>query len=151
MQEGVLRLSKHVADIVASSLYETQPVGVTEQPYFLNLVIEGETELGPRPLLYFVKSVERDVGRRPTFRWGPRVLDIDILMLGDGAVNEKDLVIPHRELANRAFVLVPLQEIAADLRIAGTQTTPRDLLKKLDDDSGITRLRPFQIPKRSSR
>jgi 2-amino-4-hydroxy-6-hydroxymethyldihydropteridine diphosphokinase len=102
-----------------SSLYETDPVGVTDQPAFLNIVVGGTTSLEPRQLLAAVKQIEREVGRRPTFRWGPRVVDVDILLLGDHTIDEADLTIPHRELANRAFVLVPLTEIAPDVTVPG--------------------------------
>lgn len=98
-----------------SSVYETAPVGVTDQPTFLNIAIAGQTALEPGDLLAFVKHVERQVGRRPTFRWGPRIVDIDILLYDDRVVRQPDLQIPHPEFANRAFVLVPLAEIAPDV------------------------------------
>jgi 2-amino-4-hydroxy-6-hydroxymethyldihydropteridine diphosphokinase len=151
LKKAVGRLSEHLLHMVASSLYETDPVGVTEQPQFLNLVIGGETDLAPRPMLNFVKSIERGIGRRRTFRWGPRIVDIDILILGDDVVNRKDLVIPHPELANRAFVLVPLSEIAPDTQIPGLHSTPARLLENRDAATGVLRLKPFQIPNRSSR
>lgn len=120
-----------------SSLYETDPVGVTDQPPFLNLVIRGITELSPRELLEFVKGIERDVGRRPTFRWGPRVVDIDILMLGDEVIEEPDLVIPHRELTKRAFVLLPLTEIAPDVVVPGAGMTVHELASKVRGREGV--------------
>jgi 2-amino-4-hydroxy-6-hydroxymethyldihydropteridine diphosphokinase len=100
-------------DIVrVSSIYETDPVGVHYQPPFLNVVLQAETNLEPSALLATVKGIERDVGRVYTFRWGPRVLDVDILLYGDRTVDEPALVIPHPEMRSRAFVLVPLCEIA---------------------------------------
>ena len=102
--------------VSCSSVYETEPWGVTDQPAFLNLAAGFETTLSPTDLLAAVKSVEQAVGRTETYRWGPRVIDVDILLYGDEMVNsaEPDLQIPHARLAERAFALVPLAEIAPD-------------------------------------
>lgn len=108
-----LQATMHVS--VVSSLYETEPVGVVDQPSFYNLALAVQTDLDPQSLLETIKRIEREVGRRPTFRWGPRLIDIDILLYDDLIVDTPQLVIPHREMANRAFVLVPLAEIAPDL------------------------------------
>lgn len=99
--------------IRASHVEETAPVGVADQPAFLNQVLEGETELEPDQLLRAVKQIERDLGRQPRQRWGPREIDIDILRYADRTVDEPDLQIPHRELQNRPFLLDLLQEIGA--------------------------------------
>jgi 2-amino-4-hydroxy-6-hydroxymethyldihydropteridine diphosphokinase len=99
----------------ASSLFRTDPVGVTEQPEFVNLVVEADTDLEPLQLLQQVKRVEQAVGRRPTFRWGPRVVDIDILLYDDLVLETPELTIPHREMTRRAFVLLPLAQIAPQL------------------------------------
>jgi len=115
LRAAVDALDERAHVIRLSSSYETEPVGVTDQPPFLNLVVEMDTELEPPDLLRWLKEIEVRVGRRPTFRWGPRVVDIDILFYGNRVVASKDLEIPHREIANRAFVLVPLAEIAPDL------------------------------------
>lgn len=112
LASGIGLLRNKMSDMACSSLYETDPVGVTGQPQFLNLVVTGQTTLGPRELLSWVKSIEERVGRRPTFRWGPRVLDIDILLYGYESVTDSDLTIPHPQLLDREFVLVPLCEIA---------------------------------------
>lgn len=101
--------------LAASSIYSTAPWGGVEQPDFLNQVILGETGLPPCELLYLVKQIEADVGRTPTVFWGPRVLDIDILLYDELTFDAKGLTIPHREIKNRAFVLVPLAELAPDL------------------------------------
>ncbi len=97
-----------------SSLYETAPVGMTEQPGFLNLVAEVETDLDPQDLLELVLVVERSLGRVRTQRWGPRTVDIDILLYGDVRVDTPILAIPHPEMTRRRFVLEPLLEIAPD-------------------------------------
>jgi 2-amino-4-hydroxy-6-hydroxymethyldihydropteridine diphosphokinase len=98
-----------------SSLYVTKPWGRTDQGDFVNAVAEVETHLGPRELLSRVKAIEDRLGRRPGPRWGPREIDIDILLYGNEVVKEDDLVIPHPCLCERAFVLVPLAELAPDL------------------------------------
>jgi 2-amino-4-hydroxy-6-hydroxymethyldihydropteridine diphosphokinase len=99
----------------ASRVLETEPYGVTDQPRFLNQVIEVEWDGTPRELLQAVKSIEVAVGRRPTYRWGPREIDVDILLFGDRTVREPDLVIPHPGLRERPFVLEPLSELRPDL------------------------------------
>ena len=94
-----------------SRLYESAPWGVTDQPLFLNLALAAETTLEPRPLLAAVKRLEAAAGRRPGLRWGPRLLDIDILLYDDRTVAEPDLTIPHPRLLQRRFVLQPLADI----------------------------------------
>lgn len=117
LASGVALLGSDLRDIRFSRVYETEPVGVTEQPLFFNLVITGDTDLSPKALLSFVKGIERRVGRKPTFRWGPRVLDIDILLYGYESMRDSDLVIPHPQLLRRDFVLVPLCELAPDVEL----------------------------------
>lgn len=99
----------------ASSVYETDPWGKPDQPKFLNAVIEVETALAPRDLLQKVKDIEARIGRTPAERWGPREIDCDILMY-DGLVEHDEVVqVPHAELEERRFALVPLREIAPDM------------------------------------
>ncbi|MGI6296735.1 MAG: 2-amino-4-hydroxy-6-hydroxymethyldihydropteridine diphosphokinase [Armatimonadota bacterium] len=102
----------------ASSLYATKPVGYTDQPDFLNAVIAVETDLSPYELLALCNSVERKLGRERTIRWGPRVIDIDILLYEDVEISETTLTLPHPSMLQRAFVLVPLAEIAPDVEVA---------------------------------
>lgn len=97
--------------IQASSVFETPPWGDLDQPAFLNLVARGSTCLDPDALLDRVKGIEREVGRRPTRRWGPRVVDIDILAYGDLVNDSPRLVIPHPRMTERAFVMVPLADL----------------------------------------
>lgn len=94
-----------------SRVIETEPWGVIDQPRFLNQVVEGEWLGTPRQLLQIAKEVEREGGRRPTRRWGPRVIDVDILLFGDQRVDQRDLVIPHPLIAERPFVLESLAEL----------------------------------------
>ncbi len=98
-----------------SSIYETEPVGIPEQPDFLNAVAEIETGTAPRELLTTIREIERNIGREKTFKWGPRIIDIDVLLYGEQRLAEENLEIPHPEMHNRAFVLTPLAEIAPEI------------------------------------
>jgi 2-amino-4-hydroxy-6-hydroxymethyldihydropteridine diphosphokinase len=104
-------------------VYETEPAYVTDQPRFLNAVLRGRTSLSPLELLAFVKEVEREAGRTAGLRYGPRVLDVDVLVYGDMQVDEPTLRVPHERMAERPFVLVPLAEIAPDLLPPGWSET----------------------------
>ncbi len=99
-----------------SRVYETAPQLVAEQPMYHNLVCAGRTSLAPEALLRFLKTLEQRLGRRPGYRYGPREIDLDILLYGDQIIATPDLIIPHPRLTERAFVLVPLAEILPDLR-----------------------------------
>ena len=122
-----------------SAVYETEPWAVADQPNFLNLVAVYETTLSPVDLLRACKSVEAEVGRIASYRWGPRLIDVDILLYGDQVVNlaEPDLQIPHPRMAQRAFVLVPLAEIAPDTGAPPQGDTVRWLLEQVDDRAGV--------------
>jgi len=98
-----------------SHVYETPPWGYEEQPAFLNMVVKAETDLEPEPLLAYLKQLEVELGREQNFRWGPRLIDLDILFYDDLVLHSPPLVIPHPRLPERAFVLVPLVEVAPDL------------------------------------
>lgn len=115
----VLRERKVVAIKAVSSLYRTAPWGPVAQDDFANACAIGVTDLKPLDLLDAVKTIERDLGRVETVRWGPRIIDIDILFYGDGAFEDSRLILPHRDLFQRAFVLQPLAEIAPDRIIGG--------------------------------
>jgi 2-amino-4-hydroxy-6-hydroxymethyldihydropteridine diphosphokinase len=95
----------------ASSLYDTEPVGEVDQPNFLNAVAQLDTELGARQLLWNLQLIEKRLGRVRTRRWGPRTIDLDLLLYGGVVLDEPGLVVPHAELIRRSFVLVPLVEL----------------------------------------
>ena len=97
-----------------SSLIETEPEGVKKQPFFLNGVVEIETDLSPFLLLKFLKSIEKALGRKSARRWGPRIIDLDILLYSDLIIDDDNLKIPHPLLTERDFVLAPLKEIAPE-------------------------------------
>ena len=117
-----------------SSIYLTPPWGKLDQPSFLNMAALVETSLSARALLALCLEIEREMGRRRLERWGPRTLDIDILTYGAATIDEPDLKAPHPRIAERAFVLAPLAEIAPDLRIADQEVAR---LLALVDRSGV--------------
>ncbi len=110
--EAIERLQPCLPIDVISSIYETEPWGYAEQPRFLNAVCGGETDMPPQELLRVAKSIETAMGREPTFRYGPRAIDIDILLHAEAVVDQEDIRIPHAHLHERDFVLAPLSEIA---------------------------------------
>jgi 2-amino-4-hydroxy-6-hydroxymethyldihydropteridine diphosphokinase len=132
-------LSPQVQVLRASQVYETLPWGFSDQPPFLNLVLEARTTLAPLALLAHVKSIEARLGRIPTFRYGPRLIDIDILFYGDQVIELPNLRVPHPRLAERAFVLVPLAELAPDLPHPLFGLTIRQLAAQVDA-SGVEAL-----------
>jgi 2-amino-4-hydroxy-6-hydroxymethyldihydropteridine diphosphokinase len=116
----LLRAARGVEVVAVSSLRETEPVGVVDQPRFLNGAVALETELSPRELLETLLAVERDLGRvRGGERWGPRTVDLDLLVYGDLVVDEHGLHVPHPRLHERAFALEPLAELDPTLEIPG--------------------------------
>ena len=124
-----------------SSCYETEPVGpVTGQDDFYNVAAEIETTLGPRDLLVCANSVEQRLGRVREERWGPRTIDIDILLWEDMVVDEDELTIPHPEMERRAFVLTPLAEIAPEVIHPTAQRSIAELASQLDDEHRVRRL-----------
>jgi 2-amino-4-hydroxy-6-hydroxymethyldihydropteridine diphosphokinase len=122
----------------ASPVYETPPWGMTDQPAFLNMVVEAETEQSPEELLAHLKHLETILGRTPSVRYGPRLIDMDILFYEDRVIDSPGLTIPHPSLHERAFVLVPLADLAPDLIHPLLGKTIRDLLTGVDA-SGIVR------------
>jgi 2-amino-4-hydroxy-6-hydroxymethyldihydropteridine diphosphokinase len=127
--------------LARSSDYRTPPWGVTDQPPFVNLCIAIETALAPRDLLARAHAIERALGRdrEREQRWGPRSVDIDIIAYGDLAAHDPDLTLPHPRLFERAFVLIPLAEIAPDLRIGGRRVA--EAAAEVDR-AGVERLPP---------
>jgi 2-amino-4-hydroxy-6-hydroxymethyldihydropteridine diphosphokinase len=136
LQDAVAGLIPKVGVLRVSSVYETEPWGYRDQPACLNQVLEGETDLQPLDLLVFLKNLELTLGRQATFLYGPRLIDLDILFYDQAVINQPELVIPHPRLAERAFMLVPLTELAPELRhpVLGLTIS---MLKNRIDTSGV--------------
>ena len=135
-----LRLLSEADDvslIQISSLYETEPVGYEEQGWFLNGVIAVETSLLVHQLLALLKTIEGLVGRRNRTRWGPREVDLDLLIYDQCCINTPDLTVPHPEMHRRSFVLVPFAEIAPDVLHPIFQQNIRTLLSNLNDEKTV--------------
>lgn len=142
LSRAILALRHHsgIELEAVSSIYETDPVGYTDQPAFLNMAAGGKTELSPYELLEAVMEIERSLGRKREIHWGPRTIDVDILTYGQVKIEEEKLQVPHPRMAERAFVLIPLAEIAPVLPISVTPDeyeTPTQLLEKVNDKSGV--------------
>ncbi len=123
-----------------SSLYETAAVGVTDQPDFLNAVAEVYTTLSAEALLDALLNLENLLGRERTFRWGPRVIDLDLLLYGSEQIALPTLTVPHPRLRERAFVLIPLAEIAPELTLPGDHQGVAELANNLDAGGNIRRV-----------
>jgi 2-amino-4-hydroxy-6-hydroxymethyldihydropteridine diphosphokinase len=148
-REAQIRLAlealRQVADthvVRVSSIYDTEPVGEVHQPNFLNGVAQIDTQLSARQLLWNLQLIERRLGRVRAQRWGPRTIDLDLLLFGDLVLDEPDLKIPHPELTRRAFVLVPLVELDPQLVHPESGETLIQILSRLD---------PRPLVKKSSR
>lgn len=118
-----------------SSIRETEPWGLKDQPPFLNMAIEIETSLKPEELLVLLKDVETEVGRETTYRWGPRIIDLDILLFNSIILNTDDLTIPHPYMHERDFVLRPLNEIAPGVKHPLLKLSVSELCKKFESKS----------------
>lgn len=129
---GVRALGKLLENVYASAVYETVPLYVPTQPLFLNACCTGCTLLSPRRLLTELQEIEERAGRvRKGGRYGPRILDLDLLLYGNRVIRRPDLVVPHPHLRERAFVLIPLREIAPAWRVPGDGATPAGTVAQL--------------------
>jgi 2-amino-4-hydroxy-6-hydroxymethyldihydropteridine diphosphokinase len=135
LRNALAALPPEVIVAAESKIYETPAWGFEDQPAFLNMAVRGETDLDPGPLLNHIKGLENRLGREPTFHWGPRLIDMDLLFYDDIILNTPQLAIPHPRLHERAFVLVPLADIAPDLLHPLIGRTIRQLLEGMDTTS----------------
>lgn len=132
LRAAIEALPPKVRVVALSPIYETAPWRVADQPDFLNQVIRAETELSPQDLLDYLKQIEMDMGRKPTYRYGPRLIDLDILFYDDCVMETPGLSIPHPRLHKRAFVLVPLMDLNPQLQHPITGQSVKELLEDVD-------------------
>lgn len=140
---AVARLAREEKVLKVSDIYETEPWGTAEtaadQPEFMNVAVEIETQLNPHDLLGTCKRIEEMMGREPGERWGPRIIDLDILLYEDRVIDDQDLVLPHPHMHERRFVLQPLADIAPQVRHPVLRKTAAELLQDLGSEGGRVR------------
>ena len=137
----LLGKKKDIKILKVSSLYETEPVGYVKQDWFVNSCLKAETNLSPRQLLAILKDIEKKLKRKKRFiRWGPRTIDLDILLYDNLRLKTKDLVIPHPEMHKRAFVLIPLMELEPNLIHPTKRKSILELLANLKRNKEVKRL-----------
>ncbi len=141
----ILKINGHKL-LAQSSFFKTKPIGFPSQDWFINGIVKIETDLEPFELLRTLKSIELQMGRKETFRWGPRVIDLDILFFGDMEIDTEELQIPHPLLQERQFVLAPLAEIDPDLIHPVLKKTVRELLENLKQDQGVEKINSHDSP-----
>ena len=137
LQEARAALSQRLEILKESSIYQTAPWGYLDQPAFLNQVIEAQTTLSSLNLLDFLKQTEKQLGRQANFRFGPRLIDLDILFYGNRIIQTPRLQVPHPRLTERAFVLIPLAEVAPEFVHPQNKQTVIQLLAALPDLGGV--------------
>jgi len=135
----IVKVDRHKL-LAKSSLFKTQPIGYTSQDWFVNGVIKIETDLEPFDLLRALKLVESHLGRKETFRWGPRAIDLDILIFDEKEIHTEELQIPHPLIHERQFVLIPLAEIDRNLIHPVLKKTIHELLEDFKEDHGVEKL-----------
>ncbi|MDM8528988.1 2-amino-4-hydroxy-6-hydroxymethyldihydropteridine diphosphokinase [Anaerolineales bacterium HSG24] len=145
LRQAVEALPPSVIVNTTSSVYETAPLYVTDQPNFLNMVLAGQTALSPDDLLVYLKTLETTIGRQKTIRYGPRKIDLDILFYDQLILETPTLQIPHPRLVERAFVLTPLLEIAPDLPHPQLKQTVQELHAALPTTDGIMHQREASL------
>lgn len=139
LQRALDRLQSQLTVTAVSPVYATAPWGEPNQPEFYNICVAAETDLPPQDILAFIKSIEAEMGRVPSYRWGPRLIDIDLILYGSEVIELPELTVPHPRLAERAFVLVPLADIVPDFVHPVTGRDLASLLAAVDRD-GVNRV-----------
>ncbi len=150
LQDAINHLAPEVQVIKVSDIYETEPWGFADQPKFLNSVLLAQTSLKPLALLEYVKHIEVTLKRAVTFRYGPRIIDLDILLYDDLIMHTDILSIPHPFMTERAFVMIPLVSIAPDLIHPELKMSIKEIAKNINL-SGVTLYQPAKIKSRGQK
>jgi 2-amino-4-hydroxy-6-hydroxymethyldihydropteridine diphosphokinase len=138
LQDAIEALAENGVEVrKLSSIYETEPVDLREQPWFLNCVVEAQTELAPLDLLHTLRNIEARMGSKKLVAKGPRLIDLDILLYADEMIDTPELRVPHPRMQLRRFVLLPLAEIAPHIRHPGTRLTPQQMMARAADKSQV--------------
>ncbi len=135
-----LNATPEIEVVAQSSFYESEPVGKINQNWFVNTTVAIQTSLNPEALLDIVLKIEKDFGRERREKWGPRIIDLDLLAYEDRVINSIALTLPHQEMTKRRFVLLPLSEFAGDYLHPIANKTIRDLLKELPESPQVKKL-----------
>jgi len=149
LREAVERLARELPVGRVSSLFETEPVGLREQPFFLNAVLHLETDRPPREVLAVLKSIEEAMGRKREVALGPRSIDLDLLLYDELEMDVPGLTLPHPRMSERRFVLEPLAEIAPDVRLARRGPSAAERLAVLPEAESVERVAPWEWPPRT--
>lgn len=150
LQQAISKLDDHpnISVIASSNIFETEPVGYLNQNSFLNMVIHLSTSLEPEQLLNTLMAIEKELGRTREIRWGPRTIDLDLLLYGRESINTPTLTVPHPRMTERAFVMVPLIELVHRSQDALFASLIKQL-EKLEGKEGVTLWKKTQLPKES--
>jgi 2-amino-4-hydroxy-6-hydroxymethyldihydropteridine diphosphokinase len=149
LRRALVELQEQVVITAVSPVFSTEPWGMAEQPPFLNICIAASTSLSPHKTLQFIKHIEHKMGRLPSSKWGPRLIDIDILFYDSLILADEELTIPHPHMGERAFVLAPLATIIPDFRHPLTGETVLEMLEKIGVE-GVDRLFEMPFPQNGS-
>lgn len=144
LRDAISHLERTGRVMAVSSFYETEPVEVTDQAWFLNCVVELQTSSAPDELMAQILEIEKQMGRERIQKKGPRTIDIDILLFNDAVVDTPELIVPHPAMASRRFVLEPLAEIAPEAHHAVLKKTVQELLEELPSGQVVRRLAESQ-------
>lgn len=146
IRKAIMLLQERTEVLAISSIYESEPMYHEDQPWFINCAAKAETELSPREMLSRLKEVERRMGRTNEIRYGPRIIDIDILFYGSQVIGEEGLTIPHPKIPERAFVLIPLAEIEPNFLHPVLRKTISELLAALHTEKVVKKVPSDTFP-----
>jgi 2-amino-4-hydroxy-6-hydroxymethyldihydropteridine diphosphokinase len=149
LRRALAELQEQIVITAVSPVFSTKPWGKANQPQFLNICIAATTSLSPHETLHFIKRIERKMGRLPSEKWGPRLIDIDILFYDSRVLADEELIIPHPHIAERAFVLAPLATIIPDFRHPQTGETVQEMLDQIGSEE-VDRLFEMPFPQNGS-